>query len=207
MLREIAGKIVSNPRIYDVVQRLAGRDRMYRHLAPLFAETSGKTVLDVGGGTGELRRIIPPSATYVWLDNDAQKLSGLRNKFRGIRALLGNADQIALRDKSIDIGVCIAVSHHLTNPELSNTFRELARVCRLRLIFMDPIRDETSAFRRLLWSYDRGSFPRSSEELRSQIQQHFKIEFEEHYSIYHRYWICTATPNYPLKQARLGPEA
>jgi ubiquinone/menaquinone biosynthesis C-methylase UbiE len=194
MLKEIAGKLASNPRVYDVVQRLVGRDRMYKHITPLFAEASGKTILDVGGGTGELTRIIPPSAIYVWLDNDARKLSGLRDKFRGIRALLGNADQIALRDKSIDIGVCIAVSHHLTDTELSNTFRELARVCRLRLIFFDPIRDETSVFRKLLWRYDRGSFPRSAAELRSQIEQHFEIEFEEHYSIYHRYWICTARP-------------
>ena len=194
MLIEIAGKIVSNPRIYDLVQRIFGRDRMYRHIAPLFTDASGKTVLDVGGGTGELTRIIPASATYLWLDNDARKLLGLRNKFCGIRAFLGNADQIALRDKSVDIGVCIAVSHHLTDTELSNTFRELARVCRLKLIFLDPIRDEASGFRKLLWRYDRGSFPRSTEELRSQVQRHFKIEFEEHYSIYHRYWLCTASP-------------
>src|SRR6266481_412843 len=119
MLIEIAGKIVSNPRVYDVLQKLAGRDRTYQRIAPLFAEASGKTVLDVGGGTGELTRIIPPSAIYLWLDNDVRKLSGLRNKFHGIRALVGNADQIALRDKSVDIGVCIAVSHHLTDTELS----------------------------------------------------------------------------------------
>jgi ubiquinone/menaquinone biosynthesis C-methylase UbiE len=194
VLTDIVHRIVSNPRIYDGVQRLAGRDRNFERLSPHLADASGKTLLDIGGGTGECARIAPASATYIWLDNDPEKLSGFRAKFAHEWALLGEANQIGLKDKSVDIAVCMAVSHHLTDHQLSCALREVARVCRQKLIFLDAIRQETSTVSNLLWKYDRGSHPRTAGALRSSIAQYFSIEHEELYSIYHHYWLCTAKP-------------
>jgi ubiquinone/menaquinone biosynthesis C-methylase UbiE len=195
MLTKLLHRIVSIPRVYDTVQKLAGRDRIRPWIAHFVTNVSaGMTVLDVGAGTGELLRILSPTATYIWLDNDLTKLSGARAKFRDIRALLGNADQIGLKDKSVDVGVCIAVSHHLTDVQFDDALRELVRVCRMKLIFVDPIWHPTSALSKLLWKYDRGSNPRSVEELRSHVAKFFEIEQESRNSVYHHYWLCTGSP-------------
>src|SRR5262249_7931537 len=152
-------------------------------------EFSGRVVLDVGGGTGELVRILPPTATYVWLDNDVQKLKGLQRKVKEARALLGDASCIGLKEKSVDIAVCIAMAHHLTDAQLGEMLQELARICRLKLILLDPVTHH-SAVSRLLWKYDRGSYPRTIDELRSHIVRHFVISSEARNSVYHHYWLC-----------------
>jgi len=200
MLTDLIHHIVSFPGVYDIVQKLAGRDQNYKWLAQYLAESSG-TVLDVGGGTGELARILSPTARYIWLDNDGNKLKGLRHKNKGARALLGNASQIGLKDNSVDVAVCVAVSHHLTDVQFGDTLRELARVCRFKLIFLDAIRHQ-GVLSRLLWKYDRGSYPRSVEELRSHIERHFVIETEARNSIYHHYWLCAAIPRAPKPEPR-----
>ena len=199
MLTGIVHRVVSKPWIYDSVQKLAGRDQNYRRLAPHLAEASGKTLLDLGAGTGECARIVPASTTYIWLDRDPEKLRGFRRKTSDERALLGEAAQIGLKNKSVDIAVCVAVSHHLADPELRAAFRELARVCRLKLIFLDAVRLESSAVSNFLWKYDRGSYPRNTEALRAAMAEWFEIEHEERYSIYHHYWLATGRP----KAARL----
>jgi ubiquinone/menaquinone biosynthesis C-methylase UbiE len=173
---------------------MAGRDRNYRWLAPYLAESSGRVVLDVGGGTGEVARILPPTASYIWLDNDLQKLEGLRQKKRDARALLGDASRIGLGAKSVDFAVCIAMAHHLTDAQLGDALREFARICRVKLIFLDPVRDETSWVSQLMWRYDRGSYPRTVDALRSQVSRYFVIETEAENSVYHHYWLCKAVP-------------
>lgn len=193
MLTRLAHRLVANPAVYDCVQRLAGRDHNYRRLAPHLMQSAGKMLLDVGAGTGECARIIPPRTTYIWLDNDPEKLRGFRGKFSSRWAVLGAANQIGLKDKSVDIAVCVAVSHHLSDAELGNAVRELARVCRFQLIFLDAVQ-ATSVVSNLLWKYDRGSHPRKAETLRSAIEQWFDVDHEERYSVYHHYWLCTARP-------------
>jgi ubiquinone/menaquinone biosynthesis C-methylase UbiE len=194
MLARLIHRVVSSPRVYDTVQRLAGRERVHHWLATHLAGCSGKTVLDVGGGTGALTRILPASATYIWLDNDVKKLDGLQGKVKGARAVLGDATRIGLREKSVDFALCIAVSHHLTDDQFDAALRELARICRLKLIFLDAIRDQTSALSKFLWKYDRGSFPRTVDELRRHIEKRFVIQTEAYNSVYHHYWLCAARP-------------
>ena len=193
MLTNLLHRIVSVPWVYDAVQKLAGRDHLYRWLEGYLANSSEWVVLDVGGGTGELARILSPKASYIWLDCDAQKLTGLREKIKEPRALLGDASHIALRNKSVDVAVCVAVSHHLEDAQLVDALGELSRICRLKLIFLDAIR-RPAAISRLMWKYDRGSHPRSVDQLRSHIERHFVIESESRNSVLHGYWLCTATP-------------
>jgi ubiquinone/menaquinone biosynthesis C-methylase UbiE len=193
MLTNFLHRIVSLPCVYDAVQKLAGRDRISPWLATYLAESSEKVVLDVGGGTGELARILPSSAKYVWLDNDVHKLNGLRRKIKHPLAILGDAGHVSLKNRSIDVVLFIAVAHHLTDNQLDEAFLELARVCRLRLVFLDPIR-HPGAMSRLMWKYDRGSYPRTVEELRSHVERQFVIEKESQNSVYHHYWLCAARP-------------
>lgn len=193
MFSDLLHRMVSAPRVYDAVQKMAGRDRNYEWLAPYLAESSGRVVLDVGGGTGELARVLSPTAVYIWLDSDPKKLHGLRQRMNKPRALLGDASHIGLRDKSIDIAACVAVSHHLSEAQLGDALHELSRICRLRLVFLDAIRHEGTVSR-LMWKYDRGSYPRTADALRAHIERYFVIESESCNAVYHHYWLCAAIP-------------
>ena len=141
-----------------------------------------------------MTRILPPAATYIWLDSDVKKLEGLQRKMERARGVLADATRIGLKAKSVDITVCIGVAHHLTGDQLDAVLRELARICRVKLIFLDAIRDETSVLSKFLWKYDRGSSPRTADELRRQIEGQFVIQTEAYKSVYHRYWLCVARP-------------
>src|SRR6266568_2765244 len=137
MLTSLLHKIVAQPLVYDAVQKLAGVAECHRQMRPFLEETAGSLVLEVGAGTGDWARILPPTARYLWYDNDTDKLGGFRAKKISPLAVLADATTICLKDKSVDYGLCVFVSHHLTDEELDNFLRQLAQVCRQKLIFMD----------------------------------------------------------------------
>jgi ubiquinone/menaquinone biosynthesis C-methylase UbiE len=194
VLRKVLQTISSDARVYDLVQRFMGCEHSLKRLAPYLVPFAGGVVLDVGAGTGNCARITPASSRYIWLDNDAEKLRGFRAKISTGLAMLGDATCIALRAKSVDVALCVAMSHHLSDLELAGLFRELARVCRTRLIFVDPVINPNSLVSDLLWRYDRGSYPRSVGQLCSSVEQHFELECREEYAIYHHYLLCVGRP-------------
>jgi ubiquinone/menaquinone biosynthesis C-methylase UbiE len=157
-------------------------------------QTKGDVVLDVGGGTGGTISILPSLGAYIWLDNDPMKLKGFRRKQPLLNGLLGDATRIPLRDKSVDDVLCVAVLHHLSDEQVSQFLREAARVARKRFILMDPVERAGSIVSRLLWKYDRGSYPRTIEALRSAMQTQFHIEHTEQFAVYHEYLICIGSP-------------
>jgi ubiquinone/menaquinone biosynthesis C-methylase UbiE len=194
VLKKVFQTIISDARIYDLVQRVMGCERSLERLAPYLAPFAGGIVLDAGAGTGNCARIAPESSKYIWLDNDPEKLRGFRANISTGLAILGDATCIALRAKSVDVALCVAVSHHLSDLELTGLFRELARVCRNRFIFVDRVIHSNSLVSSLLWKYDRGSYPRNAEQLCSNMDQHFELECKEEYAIYHRYLLCVGRP-------------
>ncbi len=194
MLPKILEKIVAIPRIYDGVQRIAGREENYRRLMPFLLRAKGETLLEAGAGTGEITRILDPSTRYTWLDIDPQKLSGFRQKCPRGLAVLGSVTEIPLAQSSMHTTLCVAVSHHLTDPELGKMFAELARVCRKRFIFLDAVEKRNSAVSNFMWRYDRGSYPRTAERLTAMLQQHFVMEQTQQYSIFHHYLLFVGRP-------------
>jgi ubiquinone/menaquinone biosynthesis C-methylase UbiE len=194
MLPQILEKIVAIPRIYDGVQRIAGREENYRRLMPFLLRAKGETLLDTGAGTGEITRILDPTTRYTWLDIDPQKLSGFRQKCPRGLAVLGSVTEIPLAQSSMHTTLCAAVSHHLTDPELGKMFAELARVCRKRFIFLDAVEKRNSAVSNFMWRYDRGSYPRTAERLIAMLQQHFVMEETQQYSIFHHYLLFVGRP-------------
>jgi len=194
MLREILGTVVANPMVYDAVQKMAGREENYRRLKPLLARAKGELLLEAGAGTGEIIRILDPSTRYLWLDNDVQKLSGFRKKNQGHLAVLGDGTRIPLADRCVHSVLTLAVTHHLLDHELDLFLAEMARVCTHQLVFLDGLEDRSSIVSNLMWRYDRGSHPRTEENLLSKIRQHFELDMVERYKIYHQYLLCTGKP-------------
>jgi len=188
------GKIVAQPRIYDAVQRAFGLEVTRRRLIPLLALASGGRVLDVGGGTGLFRPVVPASARYFVLDIDPLKLHGFATAYPKDQGILCDATHLSLRDKSIDVVMCVAVAHHLTDPQLAAMVDELARVVKRGLIFLDPLDRPRSLVSYLLWRYDRGAYPRSVEALRAALEARFTCEHAERYVIYHEYLLWLGRP-------------
>lgn len=194
MLQGIAHRIVSIPWVFDFTQRFLGLQESFRRLEPWLVETAGKIVLDVGAGTGNFSPLVRRSAMYLALDNDDEKLHGLRAKKIAGNLILGDATRLSLADQSVDYVLCIALAHHLTDSELPVLFTELARVVRVGIVFLDPVEHKTSQVSNFLWRYDRGSYPRSKDTLIAELQLKFELEHIEHYKIYHDYLLCVGRP-------------
>jgi ubiquinone/menaquinone biosynthesis C-methylase UbiE len=177
-----------------------GREKTIRRLKPYLAETGGRIVLDVGGGTGNLGTIVPLTATYISFDNDWQKHKGFKRKWPAALAIQGDATSICLQNKSVDYATCIAVTHHLTDEQLPLLFRELSRVVTCKLIFLDAVKSEVSKIGTILWRYDRGAYPRSAQALTTMLQRYFEIEEIEQYTVYHTYILCSAKPKDCMKE-------
>lgn len=192
MLGSFCHKILSNPRVYDWVQRAVGGDKVRDRLMPILTETENQTVLDVGAGTGTLRAWLPPNCQYIWMDPDRSKLDGYLSRGGGL-AVLGSATEIGIVKKSVDQAFCVAVAHHLDDEALERALHEIARVTKHRLVFLDAI-DCSRTASRLLWSIDRGSFPRTPEVLRKFLEEGYVIERSDVFTVLHRYFLCVARP-------------
>jgi ubiquinone/menaquinone biosynthesis C-methylase UbiE len=191
VVRDLLHTITAQPIVYDAIQQLVGIQHSIDRLRPHLAETAGSTVLDVGAGTGLFFPAFPPSARYLWLDNDPKKLEGFRVRAPHAAAILGDGSNIGLADKSVDYATCIAIAHHLNDEQLDRFAGELSRVVRRKIFVIDPLYSDAWQSQ-LLWKYDRGSYPRTSEHLTSAIAQYFDIEHNDIYVVYHRYLLVVA---------------
>lgn len=193
MLLKLIHAFVSIPWVYDYAQRIAGIQQSHAQLRP-FLSITHQTVLDIGGGTGMFAPFIPPSNEYICVDNDPQKVAGFQKKFPAHQAILADALNMPFTDKRADYSMCINVTHHLTDEQLPHLFREIARVTKRRLIFHDALKQDGIGISQFLWALDRGSFPRSLEQLYQAITEYFTIEHIKEYKVYHRYLICSCQP-------------
>ncbi|HEX4806479.1 MAG TPA: class I SAM-dependent methyltransferase [Conexibacter sp.] len=186
--------VADDPRVYDLIQLLAGRHVIDRRVRRILAGAARAVVLDVGAGTGSLARLLPPGATYWALDNDPAKLRRLEAKVPTARALLRSALDTGLEDGAVDWAVCIDVAHHLDDEQLPRFVAELARITRGRLVFVDPLWSRRPSLGRVLWRYDRGAHPRTAERLLGALEAGFEIESIERFRFIHRYVLCVGRP-------------
>jgi ubiquinone/menaquinone biosynthesis C-methylase UbiE len=193
-LGELLDGIISEPWAFDWAQHLLGLQEQRRRLAPLLVHTDGQIVLDIGAGTGNYAPLLPDSAKHVGLDIDRKKLQSFMTKGSTRVGLVGDATSICLRDKSVDCALCIALSHHLSDSQMPLVFKELARVVRDRLVFMDAVMDSDSTLSQLLWKCDRGKYPRSIQALHAALQPWFELEQVHEFAVFHRYMMCLGRP-------------
>ena len=191
--------IVAIPAIYDLAQWLAGSAISHRILREVFARLPAEAVtLDVGGGTGRLRPLLPPAWKYTCVDLDPQKLAGFRKKFPLDMAVQSSATHLPFPDAAFDLVILCAVSHHLADDELAPALTEISRVLKLdgRFLFLDALSRRDRWRSRLLWAVDRGSHPRTFEQLRDAVGRKFRVERELRYEIHHAYvlWILQKRP-------------
>ena len=152
----------------------------------------GGLVIDVGGGTGRLKGLLPAAARHVCVDVDALKLSGYTAKYDNGMAVFGDGLRLPLRSAIAQLVLFVAVSHHLTDDELTQTLAEMARVQAPSgtVFFCDALLAPERLVSRLLWRNDRGAHPRTAERLLGELRRHFRIVEQFEYTIWHRYLVC-----------------
>lgn len=193
MLKRVARRVAQNPWVYDHIQFLAGARLVRQRLAEQIAALGAvNVVLDVGGGTGLYRQVLPSDSRYICLDLDMIKLLGLRSKHVDAFAVCGDAARLPLRSRSVDMIMCIAVLHHLSDQSVVHFLGESNRVLTSEgiFLFVDPIWKPNSLVGRLLWKFDVGSNPRTAGSLYSVISTQFQIVYQAQFTIYHTYILC-----------------
>jgi ubiquinone/menaquinone biosynthesis C-methylase UbiE len=190
MILDLLHRLASHGRVYDWIQNAVGAKRVYAAVASRIPGGSpNPVVLDIGGGTGALRRHLGFDCRYVCLDLEVPKLRAFRQKFPQGLALLGDATQLPLPDGSVDAAVCTAVAHHLPEEVFDNLLRESSRVLRPGgcLVFLDWIRPSRRIPSLILAALDRGAHPYSLARMRELIQCHFEIARSDRITIWHEY--------------------
>jgi len=145
--------------------------------------------LDVGGGTGLSRPLLPEKWNYCCLDPDPQKLEGFRAKFPQDQWVQASGCEIPLPDDSFDLCMMKSVSHHLTDDELQASLGEIRRVLSPEgnFILVDAVWNPSNLRGRLLWSVDRGSFPKTEQGLQEHLARHFAVERKRLWKVHHEY--------------------
>jgi ubiquinone/menaquinone biosynthesis C-methylase UbiE len=197
MLTRLLHDLVARPWVYDLCQTAVGAKAVRRRLAAAVApHAQSRLVIDIGGGTGAARAMWSAETKYVCLDIDPLKLQGYAANNPGGLAVLADATDLPIRDRSVDSVVCTSVTHHLLDPQLDRMLSETARVLKPtgRLILLDALWKPRRLPGRLLWRYDRGSHPRPAAALREHIARHFTIDAWDEFAVLHAYAVLTATP-------------
>lgn len=193
MIQKLLHQIVPNPYVYDRVQQLVGAQRVRRQLMTHLQPTASDAVIvDLGGGTGNNRELFSPDQHYICLDNDQLKLKGFREKFPKASGLRADATCLPLQSSSVDLVLCTAVSHHIPDDLLDSFLSEAIRIIKSegRFVFLDAVWSPRRLPSRLLWRYDRGSYPRTLEKLQATLARHGKILDWHTFAVYHRYVIA-----------------
>ena len=190
MLKKIARRVASHPRVYELIQNLLGRRATWRKIESFIPATHDRW-LDIGSSSGSF----PARDRQPFhLDIDILPLHLQKRRRGSTHVVAGDAAALPFQSRSFDLATCFAVSHHLDDQALAKTLAEIARVTTGRLIFFDAVRIDSRLTSRLLWRYDRGEHPRTRETLTRMVSESFEIEDEIAYRIAHEYWLAVAVP-------------
>jgi len=194
--KEILWRIASNPHIYELIQFLAGARPTYRRIACQAAMLAPSSlVLDLGGGTGLYRDAWAAAGIYINLDLDMLKLRRFIKRVKDSNAILADGTCLPFKENNIDAVACIFVSHHLSDRALEEMIHESCRVLRRggTFLLLDAVWAPKCCLGKLLWKYDRGSYPRTAEVLNNVILKEYTVIHCERYVIYHEYVLIRAT--------------
>ncbi|MEO8430292.1 MAG: class I SAM-dependent methyltransferase [Acidobacteriota bacterium] len=192
VLQRVAASLVSHPRIYDLVQNLAGQAKVAARLRTRLEALPHRRVLDVGSSEGGFAARL--GVGPVCLDLDPRALAALRRRELVTKAVAADASALPFPGGTFDLTVCVAVFHHVDDATLSRVVSELSRITSGHLLFLDPLKNDARGISRWLWKYDRGRHPRDRETLLRALGEHFRVVVAEEFAVYHQYLLCVAIP-------------
>ena len=189
MLTGLLHRLAAHPWVYDQIQTVAGHPQVLERLSHAIVSLDPKVVVDIGGGTGTVRNLFAADCRYICLDLEMPKLLGFRSKIPRGLGVLGDATSMPIIGGCADAVVCKSVTHHLTDSMLERALDESRRVLRAggHMVLLDAVLNPRRLAGRVLWRLDRGSYPRSEDELHRKLEDRFRILHWEKFAIYHEY--------------------
>jgi SAM-dependent methyltransferase len=159
------GRILEVPAISRVQRNCLDAGKVtgvYRIVFP-YPYTS---LLDVGCGLGEFSCLA--KGIYVGIDNSWERVRYAARRYLSKRFVTADARRLPAADKSVDAGMLIDTSHHLTDEECIGVLRELKRVSRKYIFVSDPVRWEgQNGFSSFIYSLDRGNNIRDERQMKT----------------------------------------
>ena len=192
VLLRLATALVSRPFIYNLVQIVAGRNRVIKRLRAATGPLPSGRTLDVGSAGGRVGLGLGMSP--VCLDIDFLPLWVRKSKGTLDRAVQGDAARLPFVRKSFDLTLCTAVSHHLDDDTLLTALAEIGQVTSGTFLFFDATRNDSRWLSRWLWRFDRGRHPRTREKLGQALERCFQPQTTAAFAVFHTYFLFLGTP-------------
>lgn len=164
-----AKSVLSRPILFDLCQWLLGAPACHRRFVEGFVKPRpGDRLVDLGCGTGNSLRQLPPDISYVGLDLNPDYIRTAQAEF-GERAIFLCRD-LAATDLSefppFDVAISVGVLHHLSDSQAQAMLQLARRSVREggRLITMDPCYvPGQHPIAKFLLDHDRGEHIRDAE--------------------------------------------
>jgi SAM-dependent methyltransferase len=156
--------------VYDIFQWAMGGERARSIVASRYIKSkTGDSILDIGCGTGEIRRYLA-DVEYFGIDPNADYIFAARKRFRHFARctfLCGTIDEATLAESpKFNVVLATGVLHHLSDEEAVRVATLAKSALKLggRFITLDPcIIEGQSRIARFLVTHDRGRYVRSAE--------------------------------------------
>ena len=175
--------ILSNPRVYDFFQDIAGARKFHRiYVSEFIGPTENLRILDIGCGTADILAYLPAPLRYVGFDASSRYIEAAKTRF-GDRGEFYCQEVNEMNIEAIgefDVVMANGVLHHLSDAEVEKLCRVSVKALKPggRLITHDPCySDEQSSLARYIISQDRGQNVRRGEEYAALLRPFFsKVE-------------------------------
>lgn len=132
----------SNPNYFNTIWKMSGNDWMKKLGEKFSEEYNGKSLIDIGCGTGLLYYYIKnKNIKYTGIDKSSKLMQYFKNKFPKAYIKYSDVRKLSANDNEYDIVVCINVLMYVSK-DIKNILKELLRVCKEKLFISIPITDK-----------------------------------------------------------------
>ncbi len=135
-------RLLENPKIYELMQKLLGGDRVYRAIREFIGvqlkNIGNYNVLDVGCGTGFLSDCF--TGAYTGVDINPAYIKKAEIKGKGV-FMVADATKLPFAPETYDLVFTLGVLHHLESGNRKKLLNELWRVCKPdgKIIIIDGV--------------------------------------------------------------------
>ncbi|HIF02089.1 MAG TPA: class I SAM-dependent methyltransferase [Nitrospinaceae bacterium] len=118
-------RVLSNPTIYELGQYLVGAKKLQKKFLDEYVQPwAGCSILDIGCGTGEILKLLPP-VSYLGIDFNEANIRSAKRKFGNTaKFICDHIDNAFKYDlKNFDIILAVGALHHLDEDSAQSLFK------------------------------------------------------------------------------------